>query len=231
MEKKTMTLGEQLAAARKAKKIRQHVVAEELGVTIQAVSQWERDKTVPSALNLARLSSFLGVQFKGMEALKNIPMLGKPASYAPMIVPFSTLFYGQGKQPLEDEAERFSDSDFLDFDFDNNEMVPITWQPAGNVFAMRIEDRSMVPQFLPGDIVIVDSGVAPEPGAFVVAQKYPSKGGLVRKYQSRGEDEEGRALADLSPLNPDYPTDTIVVGKTGEITGFIREFRRMFGEK
>ncbi|WP_208179103.1 LexA family transcriptional regulator [Sinorhizobium medicae] len=225
-----MTLGEQISAARRAKKLRQHIVAEELGVTVQAVSQWERDKTVPSPMNLMRLSRLLGVKFDGLEILKHIPMFAKPATYAPLLGPFTTLFYGPGKQ--DDDPPYFDDfGDFIAFEDPKTEMIPISWDPIGNVFAMRIEDRSMAPNFLPGDIIIVDAGIKPEPGNFVVGQAYPTKGGVFRKYRLKGTDADGKEVVDLVPLNSDFPTTTITVTSTGEITGCLREHRRFFGEK
>lgn len=37
-------------------------------------------------------------------------------------------------------------------------------------FALRVTDASMAPEFPPGCIVIVDPGLAPAPGRFVVAE-------------------------------------------------------------
>lgn len=224
-----MTLGQQISEARKAKNIRQNVIAQELGVTVQAVSQWERDKTIPSQLNLMRLSALLDIKIDGLEVIKHIPMLARPATYAPLISAFPTLFYGPAGQAeyLRPEGE----VDFVDFDYGKSEMVPITWDAQGNVFAMKIEDTSMMPTFKPGDLIIVDSGIKPSPGDFVIGQHFPSGAGLLRKYRAKGVDDEKRQVVDLVPLNEDYSTETITLGKTGEITGCVKEIRRIIKEK
>ncbi|WP_162245273.1 helix-turn-helix domain-containing protein [Rhizobium sp. Leaf383] len=223
-----MSLGKQIAAARKARQIRQHMVAEELGVTVQAVSQWERDKTLPSQLNLMRLSGLLGTEFDGVEALKHIPMFAKPATYAPIIDAYPSLFYGAG---VQDIALGDMEGDFTDFTSAKTEMVPITWEPAGNVFAMRVKDKSMAPDFLPGDLVIADAGFEARPGDFVIAQGFPQGMGLLRKYRLVSVDDENRPVIDLVPLNADFPTTRIVVGDTGTITACVREYRRVLREK
>lgn len=231
-----MTLGQQIKAARRAKNVRQHTIATELGVTVQAVSQWERDKTVPSQMNLMKLSQLLDEKFDGLEALRQIPLFAKPATYAPLLSPYPTYFYGTRFQEDDSPFDDLNDFvDFIDHGKNDTEMVPVTWEPAGNIFAMRVEDTSMSPDFMPGDIVIFDAGLKPHPGDFVIAQTFPSKGGLFRKYRLREIAAGGAAIVDLAPLNSDFPTLTITTGSTsettGEITACLREVRRTFREK
>lgn len=65
-------------------------------------------------------------------------------------------------------------------------------------FAMEIEGESMAPAFKPGDRVVIDTKVMPEPGDFVAAK---AQGLLTfRKYRARGAD-----LFELVPLNEDWP--------------------------
>lgn len=55
-----MTIGKQIRELRKKQKITQEELAGLLYVTPQAVSQWERDLTVPSADKLAKIAAALG---------------------------------------------------------------------------------------------------------------------------------------------------------------------------
>ena len=55
-----MTIGTRIASLRKAKGFTQEYVAEQLGVTRQAVSKWEQDQTSPDTNNLIALSQLLG---------------------------------------------------------------------------------------------------------------------------------------------------------------------------
>ena len=47
-----MTLGEKIASARKEKGMTQEMLAEQLGVTRQAVARWETGKALPGTANL-----------------------------------------------------------------------------------------------------------------------------------------------------------------------------------
>lgn len=50
-----MTLGQQIASARREKGMTQEMLAEKLGVTRQAVARWETGKALPGTANLFML--------------------------------------------------------------------------------------------------------------------------------------------------------------------------------
>lgn len=56
-----MTIGKRISEARKTKGYTQEYIAEQLGVSRQAVSKWEQDQTSPDTRNLIGLSKLLGV--------------------------------------------------------------------------------------------------------------------------------------------------------------------------
>lgn len=56
-----MTLGEKIASARKEKGMTQEMLAEQLGVTRQAVARWETGKALPDTANLFMLRELLGI--------------------------------------------------------------------------------------------------------------------------------------------------------------------------
>lgn len=74
-----------------------------------------------------------------------------------------------------------------------------------NAFALEIDGDSMLPDFHPGDRVIVDPAICPRPGDFVVA-KNGREEATFKKYRARGIGADGREAFELIPLNPDYPT-------------------------
>lgn len=57
----TMTLGEKIASARKEKGMTQEMLAEQLGVTRQAVARWETGRGYPSIDSLKEISSYFSV--------------------------------------------------------------------------------------------------------------------------------------------------------------------------
>lgn len=77
-------------------------------------------------------------------------------------------------------------------------------------FAVEIEGDSMRSLFRPGDRVVIDPDLTPEPGDFVLAQHQGAV--TFRKYRARAD--QGFELA---PLNDDWPTirpdsDTKILG-------------------
>ena len=54
------TLGKRISALRKAKKMTQDQLADQLSVTAQAVSKWENDQSFPDITMLPRLAEIFG---------------------------------------------------------------------------------------------------------------------------------------------------------------------------
>lgn len=57
-----MTMGEQIKGARESKNLSQEELAEQLGVSRQAVSKWENDTSLPQGINREALSKVLGLE-------------------------------------------------------------------------------------------------------------------------------------------------------------------------
>ncbi len=76
---------------------------------------------------------------------------------------------------------------------------------SGGAFAVEISGDSMLPRFLPGDRVIIDPGVSPQPGDFVVARSAANET-VFMKYRPRGLSTNGTMVFELVPLNADYPS-------------------------
>jgi SOS-response transcriptional repressor LexA len=72
-------------------------------------------------------------------------------------------------------------------------------------FALEIEGDSMLPEFRPGDRVIIDPEMTPNPGDFVVA-KNGREEATFKKYRPRGMGTDGNMVFELVPLNDDYAT-------------------------
>lgn len=72
-------------------------------------------------------------------------------------------------------------------------------------FALEVDGLSMLPEFSPGDIIVVDPLVSPMPGSYVVAKNCDEKA-TFKKYRPRGISQDGNEIFELVPLNPDFPT-------------------------
>lgn len=98
---------------------------------------------------------------------------------------------------------------------------------SGGAFAVEISGDSMLPKFLPGDRVIIDPNVSPQPGDFVVARSSTNEV-VFLKYRPRGLGSSGSMVFELIPLNEDYPSmssDTIEIRILGVMTEH-RTYRR-----
>ena len=86
----------------------------------------------------------------------------------------------------------------------------------------------MIPEFAPGDKLVVDAAKEPYPGCYVIAQN-GSHEATFKKYRAIGYDEHGRETFELVPLNPDFP----IMNSTQQeirIIGVVVEHLRSFGK-
>lgn len=84
-------------------------------------------------------------------------------------------------------------------------------------FSIEIEGDSMSPVFKPGDRIVIDPNIKPEPGDFVAATVGPAI--TFRKFRSRGFDS-----FELVPLNDDWPVVTSDSGGV-RVIGVMAEHR------
>jgi len=92
--------------------------------------------------------------------------------------------------------------------------------------AQRIKQRELLSCRVFGDVVIIDPGVRPLPGDFVVAKVEADDSATFKKYRPRGADESGVPIFELVPLNEDYEVIRISAANPGTIIGTMMEHRR-----
>ena len=73
------------------------------------------------------------------------------------------------------------------------------------VFALEIEGFSMSPDYIPGDIVVIEPEWEPRPGDCVAARNGKQEA-TFKKYRLRGTDPQGNDIFELVPINENYPT-------------------------
>lgn len=73
-----MTFGTRLKAARKRANLTQEQLGDSVGVTAQAVSQWERDETVPETEHMRRIAKALGVSIDELHSEADWRSLEEP---------------------------------------------------------------------------------------------------------------------------------------------------------
>lgn len=75
-----MTLGENISTKRKELKLSQEYVADQLGVSRQAVSKWETGQSDPTAKNLTELAALFGISLSELVEPKKAEQKRTPES-------------------------------------------------------------------------------------------------------------------------------------------------------
>lgn len=179
-------------------------LAAELGVSYVAVKKVLDGLTRAfTAENNSRAAAFLGVNPDWLATGEGemLPPTGQrqeasnvlPAQIGMRRVPLINYVQaGVWTEALEREAIG-SDFEYLLTDLDLS----------ASAFALEIKGESMLPNFRPGDRVIIDPEICPNPGDFVVA-KNGEEEATFKKYRPRGMTDRGNLIFELTPLNPDF---------------------------
>nr|DAN28472.1 MAG TPA: Repressor protein CI [Caudoviricetes sp.] len=189
------TLGDRIRNRRKELKLTQKDLSTALkGVSHVAVSQWESNTTKPNAENILDLSTVLQCDISWLlrgEGKSNVV----PASIGATKVPLISYVQAGTWTGIEDFQETCGDYEYILTDLDVSD----------DAFALEIKGDSMEPDFIEGDVVIIDPSEPPSAGEFVAAIN-GSYEATFKKYRPLGEvDNFGREHFELIALNPDYP--------------------------
>ncbi|WOE40669.1 LexA family protein [Acinetobacter chinensis] len=221
------TLSERLKYAMEVlppKKIKGVELARAVGVKPPSVSDWLSGKSKNmDGPNLIRAAQFLKVNSKWLAtgvgkptdeetksefvnvSFENVPFIKIPVLDYVQAGVFGTVAY-DGINPIGETYTTY-----------------IGTHPS-EVFSLTIQGMSMAPDFLPGDSIVVDASLTPQPGSFVVAQN-GSYEATFKKYRVIGYDEYGREEFELVPLNPDYPVLSSREHKISVIGVMVRHVR------
>ncbi len=213
-------LGQRLTRARNYAHMKQKDVAEYFGISSQAVSQWEAERTRPGSQRLASLARLFHVRLEWLFD-ESGPMVSEGSPPVAEVrhttrVPVIDRVQAGDWMEVEDPFALGSADEFLQTDL----------RISSSTFALVIEGRSMEPEFQPGDKVIIDPMVRPRPGDFVIAKRDNDQEATFKKYRLRSQDEHGRDMIELTPLNSDWPTLMIDRDNPGRIVGTMVEHRR-----
>ncbi|MBK0091469.1 S24 family peptidase [Erwinia sp. S59] len=206
------SVGERIRSRRKTLKLTQQGVASGIRVSHVAVSQWEKDETLPRGENLLRLAELLQCTaawiIDGEGEVFATPSKVSEVSALPLITLTQAAAWMQEQRLLiQQQATRFLYSDS---------------KLSESALAITLDDAAMQPDYRPGDTLIFDPAVAPQPGDVVLAHINGEV--LVRIYRLMTEQHDEQIFS-LRPLNEDFPVQTSSEKKI-ELIGTMMEMRR-----
>ncbi len=204
--------GERIRARRKALQLTQQALAKSVGVSHVAVSQWEKEETVPRGENLLRLAQWLQCTaawiIDGDGEVFATHAKAAPVMAVPLIsLAQASMWLGEQRLLLKQQATHFLYSES---------------QLSDGALAVTVEDHAMQPDYRPGDSVIFDPDVQPQPGDVVLA--LVDGVALLRIYRLQTQQQDEKIFT-LRALNDDFPqlhSEEISL----EIIGTLMELRR-----
>jgi transcriptional regulator with XRE-family HTH domain len=217
-----MTLGERIRAARARKGLTQRDLAEAIGVSVQAVSQWENNDTSAKLSRVTQIAEVLSVEPKW---LLSAAALGENASPEHI-----SLVQAAIRTPLVnlEDAVWFSSIGKFANKPDIQRDLELTYEALGPTFAFKVCDNSMSKRFREGDIVIADTALAPQNGDFVVVVEMKNPRPIFRQYVRRNSGAS--TIIHLKPLNKRYRTVAIGPSNLGMVLGVLIEHRSFRAE-
>lgn len=203
------TLGQRLRQARRGRRLTQQNVADAVGVTSAAVSQWELDQTQPSQHALGILSGLTGVSLNWLyfgEERAAIDHSAYETATVGRVVP--SIEWTNIEQFVAGNVDIASGSVRSHF-------------PCGqNSFQTFVHDRSNEPDLSVGDSIIVDPDRRPAPGEYCLA--FVSGEYVIRRIRVREKSIE------LVPKNDDWDVAEVGAGADA-IVGAVTEYSRRLG--
>lgn len=214
-----MTIGERIRERREALGLSMTALGKLCGVSRAAVHQWEAGDTSPKRATLPKVAEALKVSLawlvSGNDLLRDNVKDASLDEYRVPVVDFVTAGHWT---EVTDPYETGGGFEYVGIDF----------CVSRHVFALEIVGESMAPEFRPGDLVVIDPGLAPRPGDYVVAKLDRDDSATFKRYRERGIDASGDPMIELVPINPDFPSLYIDSQNPGRIVGVMLEHRRRF---
>lgn len=188
------------------------------GLTKNAVTQWESGGTTPRAQRLAEIERYLGAPAGALSGRDDNVATVEVASVSSSMrrVPVISYVAAAGWTDVVDAYEPGDGHTTIETD-----------DPVSNdAFALIVQGDSMMPEFRPGDRIVVDPAQTAQPGEYVVAKLDSRDQATFKKYRPRGYDSDDNEIIELAPLNPDWPTLYIDANSPGHIIGPVVQHRR-----
>lgn len=161
-----MTIAERIKKARGARDLTQRDLAEAVGVSPQAVQQWEKGGTSPRGTRLEKLGAALGVSPQWIthgtgDGPREEGVIVEPVQVPPL-----------SRIPIVGTTQAGPDAHWLELGYPagwGDEYVDMpSYDP--NSYALRVKGTSMGSRIREGDAIVVSPNSQPQPGEEVVVR-------------------------------------------------------------
>lgn len=185
---KNETLGDRIRLRRKSLQLTQKQLAQQVKVSHVAISQWEKEETLPRGENLLRLAEALGCA---------------PAFLIDGDGPVFSESAWSGLHQISllaqhDVPRWLSNASSVRHELLMHNDMALSQQS----FAFRVEEQAMTPAILRDDVVIIDPRLSPQPGDCVLALQ--QQVAMLRIWRQRSS-EDGVTQFELAPVNINFP--------------------------
>jgi SOS-response transcriptional repressor LexA len=206
-----MGYGDRITKAREKAGLSRNQLAKKIGVSHTTVENWETEKHVVTKKHAGKLSTVLGLPLSALNpyGVGGLSLVdpGRKQAFV-MLIQWSDLKrFHKGKSTMSAVPKPKYIEAEPDFDED--------------CFALRVEDDSMMPDYQPGEIIIIDRHVVPAKRDTVVARIVGGGEHMLRTYVPRPN-----GTYDLQAENPQWDTVTVNANRPAEIIGVVVEHRK-----
>ncbi len=186
-------LSDRIKSSRKLAKLTQEKLANDVGVSRVAITQWESGETKSiEAVNLIRAAKAMNVNPEWLATGEGEP-LNKPIKYNNMSIPNTVEAPRLTSHiPLISWVQAGQWSDIYD-NFqpgDADEWIPLYGLNVGpHSYALVVVGDSMSPTLSEGDKIIVDATRQPENGQIIIVRRNDTSDATVKRYRLDGADK------------------------------------------
>lgn len=196
-----MSIATQIKELRKSKDLHQKEVAKKLGVKPGIISFWEKGKRTPNANNRRKLCSLFGItepELFGSNPVKQPFEMQK----VPIISWINANHFG----PIDDPFPAGISDEYI-----------YTGAKGEHIFALKVQNDCMEPEFVEGDIIVIKPNVQITSGDYVIIADREASSATFKQYKEYGTKKI------LHPLNPKYKDIELDHKKQYTIVGKIIE--------
>lgn len=196
-----MNIGKRIKDLREEKNLTQKEFAHKIGVSVQAVSAWESGIRHPNSTQRKKIWEFFSVteaELFGGSSKKDLPAVQK--------IPVISWVHANKFEEINDPFPVGISDEYIYSDIKGE-----------HIFALRVQNNCMEPEFLEGDTIIVQPSAAVTSGDYIIVADRESNTATFKQLKQYGNKKI------LHPLNPkyndielDHKKQYVVVGKIVE---------------